>query len=97
MRRIYFRKVTQCIWELAGKGRRDKKDVQQPYSDKLAPKRAFSLKQSYMRTVLKYIEEQGEKAVSNYEISLNYEPLVSEEELQQNTFEDIIMKNIAHI
>ena len=77
------------------KGQKGQKDVQQPYSDKLAPKRAFSLKQSYMRTVLKYIEEQGEKAVSNYEISLNYEPLVSEEELQQNTFEDIIIEKYS--
>mgnify|MGYP002621889585 CR=1 FL=1 len=74
------------------KGQKGDSPRQQPFSDILAPRRAFSLKPAYMRTVLSYVKEQGTPAVSNFEIETNNDELVSIDDLKNKTFEDIILK-----
>lgn len=73
------------------KGQKGDKPRKQPFSEILAPGRAFSLKASYMRTVLAYIKTQGKQAVSNIELAPTELGLVSTEELRQWSFEDIIL------
>lgn len=65
----------------------------QPFSSKGAPRRAFSLKMAYMRTVLQYVLESKENAVTNF--SLPQKQLVTEEELAQYTFDEILLKRFA--
>jgi len=72
------------------KGQKGDNPVKQPYSDIYAPKRAFSLKAAYMRTILKYVEESGEKAIANFKIK--EDELVSEKELASSNFEAILLK-----
>ena len=74
------------------KGNKETKPRKQPFSDILAPQRAFSLKQSYMRTVLEYIKQQGKSAVSNMELPELSEGLVTAEDLKSKSFEDIILE-----
>lgn len=59
-----------------------------------APKRAFSLKTQYMRTILDFIENYGEPAGCNTKgFVKGFQPgLVTEEELQTNTLEDILLQ-----
>lgn len=64
---------------------------EQPNSPIGAPKRAFSLKPAYMRTILEYIERNGKSAVVNYEFKTRDPQLVSSKELEINSFEDIII------
>ena len=73
------------------KGQKGDKPRRQPFSDILAPKRAFSLKPAYMRTVLEYVKQQGKPAVSNMELVEPVEGLVTAEELRSKSFEDIIL------
>lgn len=73
------------------KGQKGDRLRKQPYSDVLAPKRAFSLKPAYMRTVLEYVKKQGRPAVSNMELEQPAEGLVTAEELKTRSFEDIIL------
>jgi DNA mismatch repair protein MutH len=63
----------------------------QPKSDILAPKRAFSLKPAYMRTVLEFVKQQGKPAVSNMELKPVAEELVNIEDLKNKSFETIII------
>lgn len=73
------------------KGQKGDKLKKQPYSDIGAPQRAFSLKLSYMRTVLDYIKESGKTATTNIaEIAQRDEALVSMSQLRSRSFEDII-------
>lgn len=76
----------------------------QPYSDIGAPSRAWSLKPSYMRTLLEYIKKSGETALANFdyrqkgigpsdEIATGGE-LVSIKELKKNSFDNILLKRI---
>lgn len=67
----------------------------QPYSEILAPKRAFSLKQAYMRTVLEYIKGSGKQAVVNYELAPADFQIASEQELQKEPFEQIILNRFS--
>lgn len=63
----------------------------QPFSDIGAPKRAFSLKTSYMRTILEYAQSSGSRMATN----TNYAPsreLTSINELRESPFEDIIRR-----
>ena len=71
------------------KGQKGDKPVKQPYSDILAPKRAFSLKPAYMRTIL----ELAKKSKDGTHTNTDYKPLslVSEEDLKKNTFEEILL------
>lgn len=57
-----------------------------------APKRAFSLKPQYMRTILDFIRNYGERAgVNTSAIVGGYgEGLISTEELKKQSFEDIL-------
>ena len=73
------------------KGQKGDKPRKQPYSDILAPKRAFSLKPAYMRTVLEYIKQQGKTAVSNMELVESSIGVVTIDELAVKTFENIIL------
>jgi len=73
------------------KGSKDDSLRKQPFSNIKAPRRAFSLKQAYMRTVLEYIKQQGKPAVSNMELEQPKEALVTAEELKSRSFEDIIL------
>lgn len=74
------------------KGQKGEKDRRQPYSDMLAPRRAFSLKPSYMRTVLEYVKAQKKSAVSNMEMELPSEGIVTTDQLREHSFEDIIVE-----
>ena len=66
-------------------------DVTKQYnSDILAPTRAFSLKMTYMRTILQYVQQSGENAISNFDFPKEQET-VSLNELKQNTFDEIIL------
>ena len=62
----------------------------QPYSDIGAPRRAFSLKMAYMRTVLKFVLDSNEKAVTNF--TLPKKQLVTEKELAKHSFDEILLK-----
>ena len=76
------------------KGKKNDKPVSQPNSDLLAPKRAFSLKPAYMRTILEYIQKSNKKAVSNFEYKVSDYQLVSLEELKGKPFEAIILEKL---
>ncbi len=73
------------------KGQKGDKLRKQPFSDILAPKRAFSLKPAYMRVVLEYVKKQGKSAVSNMNLEQSRVGLVTTEELKTRSFEDIIL------
>lgn len=65
----------------------------QPYSSTGAPRRAFSLKTAYMRTVLQYIKDSGERAVVNFDFQP--EEVVDANELKTRSFEEIILSRFA--
>lgn len=73
------------------KGQKGDKPKKQPFSDILAPKRAFSLKPAYMRTVLEYIKNSGLSAVSNMEIAPIQNGLLTTRQLINNNFEQIVL------
>lgn len=62
----------------------------QPFSDIDAPRRAFSLKPAYMRTILKFVKESGSNMATNTTISISSMQLVSENDLKSESFEKII-------
>ena len=65
----------------------------QPCSPIGAPRRAFSLKTSYMRTVLQYIKDSGKRAVANFDVE--GEQVVKANELKERSFEEIILSRFA--
>lgn len=72
------------------KGQKGESLMKQPFNkDVDAPRRAFSLKMAYMRTVLDFVVQSGKNAVSNYEGAKS--ELVSTEALRNNSFEDILL------
>lgn len=72
------------------KGQKGESLVKQPFnSDVDAPRRAFSLKMAYMRTVLQYVISSGKNAVSNV-IGTESE-LVTTKSLRQHSFDDILL------
>jgi len=71
------------------KGQKGDSLTKQPYSKTGAPRRAFSLKMAYMRTILRHVLEKGENAVTNFD--LPSEELVTSKDLQKSNFEDIIL------
>lgn len=72
------------------KGQKGDSLMAQPYSDEGAPRRAFSLKMAYMRTVLQYVLKSREKAVTNFR--LPKEQLVTEQDLATQSFDEILLK-----
>lgn len=75
------------------KGQKGDSLMAQPYSDEGAPRRAFSLKMAYMRTVLQFVLESNEKAVTN--IRPSKEQLVTEQELATQGFDEILLKRFV--
>lgn len=75
------------------KGQKGDKLIKQPFNSVRAPRRAFSLKPAYMRTILQYVIESKKNAVYNFEIQAQNE-LVSTNELREHTFDDILIQRI---
>lgn len=75
------------------KGQKGDSLMIQPNSDIGAPRRAFSLKMAYMRTVLQYVIDSNKKAVTNF--ALPKEQLVTEKELTELSFDEILLKRFA--
>lgn len=72
------------------KGQKGDSLMEQPFSKEGAPRRAFSLKMAYMRTVLDYVVKSGKNAVTN--IAGAKSELVATDALREDSFEDIIRK-----
>lgn len=64
----------------------------QPFSKVLAKSRAFSLKASYMRTVLSFVANSGSNMATNTDVQPEFPQLVSVEELRADSFENIIKR-----
>lgn len=78
------------------KGSGGDKDLRrQPYSSELAYQRAFSLKTSYMRTILKYLEDRKTNAATNFVEEGEVSQLVSIEELETDSFFNIILNRFT--
>ena len=72
------------------KGQKGESLMKQPNNpDVDAPRRAFSLKMAYMRTVLDYVVQSGKNAVSN--VAGVQSELVSTKALRLHSFDDIIL------
>ena len=72
------------------KGQKGDSLMKQPYNSEIdAPRRAFSLKMAYMRTVLDYVLKSGKNAVSNV-VGAKSE-LVSAKALQKRSFDEILL------
>lgn len=77
------------------KGQKGDGLMKQPSNLVGAPKRAFSLKPAYMRTILQYVIESGENAVCNFEMSVHNQ-LVSSGDLRRQTFDNILLQRVSH-
>ncbi len=75
------------------KGQKGDSLMQQPYSEIGAPRRAFSLKMAYMRTILQYVVKSKQTALTNFDI--HKEELVTSKELGHNSFENIILNRFT--
>ena len=72
------------------KGQKGDSLMKQPNNPKVdAPRRAFSLKMAYMRTILDYVVKSGKNAVSN--VPGTKSELVTTKALRTHTFDDIIL------
>ena len=76
------------------KGQKGDSLMEQPFSEEGAPRRAFSLKTAYMRTILQYVEETKSNAICNYDPRLNSTELVCVAQLEKKTFEDIVIERL---
>jgi DNA mismatch repair protein MutH len=73
------------------KGQKGDSLRKQPFSEVGAPKRAFSLKCAYMRTILSFVQESGKDMATNTDIKAEpFVELVSAKDLQSHTFEEIL-------
>lgn len=78
------------------KGQKGDSPQAQPNSDIKANKRAFSLKPAYMRYILNHVIESGQNYFTNYtEVENPKFELVSQEELQDSTFENVILQRFS--
>lgn len=76
------------------KGQKGESLMKQPNNpDVDAPRRAFSLKMAYMRTVLDYVVQSGKNAVSN--VAGVQSELVSATALRQHSFDDILLSRFT--
>lgn len=71
------------------KGQKEDSLMAQPNSPEGAPRRAFSLKMAYMRTILDYVIKSGENAISN--IVIEESELVTSKSLRKHNFDEIIL------
>lgn len=72
------------------KGQKGDSLMKQPNNSNIdAPRRAFSLKMAYMRTVLEYVKKSGNNAVSNVDGAKS--GLVSTNALRKHSFDDILL------
>ena len=71
------------------KGQKGDSLMAQPNSPEGAPRRAFSLKMAYMRTILEYVVKSGKNAVTN--ISGIKSELVTSRSLHKHSFDEIIL------
>ncbi len=71
------------------KGQKGESLMKQPNNDIEAPRRAFSLKMAYMRTILEYVLNSGKNAVSN--VAGVQSELVSTKALLKHSFDDILL------
>lgn len=75
------------------KGQKGDSLMKQPFSDIGAPRRAFSLKMSYMRTILQYVIDSKETSIANFALTEN--PITSETELKTKSFDKIILSRFV--
>jgi DNA mismatch repair protein MutH len=73
------------------KGQKGDPLQRQPFSDEGALKRAWCLKTSYMRTLLDFIKNSGERAVTNVKLKSDNTQLVGVNLLKNNSFEDVLL------
>lgn len=72
------------------KGQKGESLMKQPFNAEIdAPRRAFSLKMAYMRTVLDYVIKSGKNAVSN--VVGTKSELVSTTALKKHSFDEILL------
>ena len=72
------------------KGQKGESLMKQPFNSEIdAPRRAFSLKMAYMRTVLDYVIKSGKNAVSN--VVGTKSELVSTTALKKHSFDEILL------
>lgn len=75
------------------KGQKGDSLERQPKSDIRAPRRAWSLKPSYMRTLLDYVQKSNCNATSNLDLPQMWlEQTVTLKQLKKTTFDDILLK-----
>lgn len=77
------------------KGQKGESLVPQPYSDELAPKRAFSLKTSYMRTILPLLVGSKDGSYCNYDKEFQDKALTNIDELKEKTFQEIMINRFS--
>lgn len=71
------------------KGQKGENQMKQPYSDVTAPRRAFSLKMSYMRTILQQVVESKQQAITN-DATISAE-LINKDALSKSDFEQLLL------
>ena len=76
------------------KGQKDDSLREQPFSSVKAPKRAFSLKPAYMRTILDFVKNSKSDMATNTDVDIRYLELVNKEDLKNESFENILTDRI---
>ena len=76
------------------KGQKDDPLRNQPFNEIGAPKRAFSLKPAYMRTILQFVQASGKDMATNTDIKIDELELVTTKELKKESFEEILTKRL---
>lgn len=77
------------------KGQKGDSLRRQPFSDIGAPRRAFSLKPAYMRTVLEYVRNCGGDRATNTDVPMTgKQELVSVEDLRTSSLEDVLTERL---
>lgn len=76
------------------KGQKGDSLRKQPFNTIDAPRRAFSLKPAYMRTILKFVQESGNDMATNANVSIARMQLVSEADLKSKSFEEILINRL---
>ena len=72
------------------KGQKGDSLMKQPYNPNVdAPRRAFSLKMAYMRTILEYVVSSGKNSISN--VAGTKSEIVSASSLLKKSFDDILL------
>lgn len=79
----------------ARKGQKGDAPRSQPFSDIKAYGRAFSLKMSYMRTILDFVRNSGNSSATNTEYKPAKFELVSLNEIREDGFEGTLRKRFA--